>query len=177
MPRRHVSSERLSALLSASCSRRSVRALERVRPGHAAGPTALGDQNLRPNIILIMTDDMAKADLSSMPSVHSLLAKKGTSFRHALTPFSLCCPDRVTMLTGQYAHDQGLWATPHQDFPLGGYAGFTSDNNTVATWLHDAGYQTAFVGKYLNGYGKEAAPARVPRDGMNGTPVEATTTS
>jgi hypothetical protein len=95
------------------------------------GPTALGDQNLRPNIILIMTDDMAKADLSSMPSVHSLLAIKGTSFRHALTPFSLCCPDRVTMLTGQYAHNHGVLGNATSDFPLGGYAGFTSDNNTV----------------------------------------------
>jgi N-acetylglucosamine-6-sulfatase len=66
------------------------------------------------------------------------------------------------MLTGQYAHNHGVLGNDTSSFPLGGYAGFTSDSNTVATWLHDAGYQTAFVGKYLNGYGEKTAAARVP---------------
>lgn len=125
------------------------------------GRAAAGHNPHRPNIILIMTDDMASTDLASMPAVNSLLVKQGTRFRHALTPFALCCPDRVTFLTGQYAHNHGVLGNGTSSFPLGGYAGFTSDSNTVATWLHDAGYRTAFVGKYLNGYG-ETAPARVP---------------
>jgi N-acetylglucosamine-6-sulfatase len=129
-----------------------------VTPGRAS----VGDNLPRPNIILIMTDDMASTDLASMPAVNSLLVKQGTRFRHALTPFSLCCPDRLTMLTGQYAHNHGVLGNDTSSFPMGGYAGFSSDSNTVATWLHDAGYQTAFVGKYLNGYGENAAPARVP---------------
>src|SRR4051794_14919635 len=129
-----------------------------VTPGRAG----VGADLHRPNIVLIMTDDMASTDLASMPAVNSLLVRQGTKFRHALTPFSLCCPDRVTMLTGQYAHNHGVLGNDTSSFPLGGYAGFTSDSNTVATWLHDAGYQTAFVGKYLNGYGEQTAAARVP---------------
>ena len=129
-----------------------------ITPGRAA----VGAHLPRPNIVLIMTDDMASTDLASMPAVNSLLVKQGTRFRHALTPFSLCCPDRVTLLTGQYAHNHGVLGNDTSSFPLGGYAGFTSDSNTVATWLHDAGYQTAFVGKYLNGYGEKTAAARVP---------------
>jgi N-acetylglucosamine-6-sulfatase len=127
-----------------------------------SGRAAVGVNPSRPNIVLILTDDMASTDLASMPAVNSLLVKQGTRFKHALTPFSLCCPDRVTILTGQYAHNHGVLGNGTSSYPLGGYAGFTSDDNTVATWLHDAGYQTAFVGKYLNGYGEKTAAARVP---------------
>jgi arylsulfatase A-like enzyme len=127
-----------------------------------AASTVRAKAKPRPNIVFILTDDMAKSDLAYMPHVKKLLASKGTQFKHALTPFSLCCPDRVTLLTGQYAHNHGVLGNDTSDFPEGGYAGFHTDGNTVATWMHDAGYQTAFVGKYLNGYGTTANPARVP---------------
>jgi N-acetylglucosamine-6-sulfatase len=130
--------------------------------GIQLGRLGVGDKPARPNIVLILTDDMASTDLASMPAVNSLLVKQGTKFKHALTPFSLCCPDRVTILTGQYAHNHKVLGNGTTSYPLGGYAGFTSDDNTVATWLHDAGYQTAFVGKYLNGYGEKTLAARVP---------------
>jgi len=78
------------------------------------------------------------------------------------------------MLTGQYAHNHGVLGNDASSFPLGDYAGFTSDSNTVATWLHDAGYQTAFVSKYLTGR-RQPRPGR-PRDGMSGTPAEAAAT-
>lgn len=44
--------------------------------------------------------------------------------------------------------------------PLGGHAAF-DERSTAATWLQDTGYQTAFVGKYLNRYG-ERQPVAVP---------------
>jgi N-acetylglucosamine-6-sulfatase len=115
-----------------------------------------------PNIVLILVDDMGADDISAMPNVASLLADNGTSFANSFTPFSLCCPDRVSILTGQYAHNHGVLGNGTANWPLGGFQGFHSDNNTIATWLHDVGYQTAFVGKYLNNYGTPIAPARVP---------------
>ena len=64
----------------------------------------------------------------------------------------LCCPTRTTILTGKYSHGTGVYRnTP----PHGGFQTFgTQDRSTIATWLEDAGYDTALIGKYLNGYTK-----------------------
>jgi arylsulfatase A-like enzyme len=123
----------------------------------AGGPT-----DSRPNIVLILVDDMAERDLTSMPTVKRLLADEGTTFDNSFTPFSLCCPDRTSILTGQYAHNHGVLGNGTHKWPLGGFKGFKTDDNTLATWLDRAGYQTAFIGKYLNRYGTADAPARVP---------------
>ena len=103
----------------------------------------------RPNVILIVTDDQAWNTLWAMPVVQSRLIAKGTTFTNAFTPTSVCCPSRATILTGQYAHTHGLWSNK---LPLGGFHRF-DDDSTLATWLDDAGYRTALVGKYLNEYG------------------------
>jgi N-acetylglucosamine-6-sulfatase len=115
-----------------------------------------------PNIVLILVDDMTQRDVVAMPTVRSLLAGEGTTFANSFTPFSLCCPDRTSILTGQYAHNHGVLGNSTHKWPLGGFKGFETDDNTVATWLDRAGYQTAFVGKYLNLYDTARAPARVP---------------
>jgi N-acetylglucosamine-6-sulfatase len=128
------------------------------RQSAAAG----GGGDTRPNIVLILVDDMAERDLTSMPTVQALLGDEGTTFANSFTPFSLCCPDRTSILTGQYAHNHGVLGNGTHKWPLGGFKGFDTDDNTLATWLDRAGYQTAFVGKYLNRYGTADAPARVP---------------
>ena len=66
-----------------------------------------------------------------------------------LSPHPLCCPARAEILTGQYAQNNGVRS--NKPSRHGGYASSTTDD-TIATWLQDAGYSTAFVGKYLNGY-------------------------
>jgi N-acetylglucosamine-6-sulfatase len=152
----------LLALTTASATmvatgRHSVAVSGSYRPHVAA--TGSGS---RPNIVLILVDDMAERDLEHMPKVRALLGDEGTTFANSFTPFSLCCPDRTSILTGQYAHNHGVLGNDTPKYPLGGYPGFHTDDNTLATWLDDAGYQTAFVGKYLNRYAKGGAPARVP---------------
>jgi N-acetylglucosamine-6-sulfatase len=121
-----------------------------------------GAGDSRPNIVLILVDDMASRDIVAMPTVQSLLGDEGTTFANSFTPFSLCCPDRTSILTGQYAHNHGVLGNGTHKWPLGGFRGFNTDDNTLATWLSQAGYQTAFIGKYLNRYGTADAPARVP---------------
>jgi N-acetylglucosamine-6-sulfatase len=121
-----------------------------------------GSDDSRPNIVLILVDDMAARDIVAMPTVQALIGDEGTTFTNSFTPFSLCCPDRTSILTGQYAHNHGVLGNGTHKWPLGGFKGFSTDDNTLATWLDRAGYQTAFVGKYLNRYGAADAPARVP---------------
>jgi N-acetylglucosamine-6-sulfatase len=57
-------------------------------------------------------------------------------------------PVWATILTGTYSHTNGVWTNAP---PGGGFAYF-NDTNTLPVWLHAAGYATALIGKYLNGY-------------------------
>ncbi len=105
-----------------------------------------------PNIVLILTDDQTVEDVEYMPEVKSLLADEGTTFENAFVTDSLCCPSRATILRGQYAHNHLIESN---EPPYGGFEKFRElghEESTVATWLQDEGYRTAFFGKYLNGY-------------------------
>src|SRR5262245_48301960 len=62
----------------------------------------------RPNILVVMTDDMASTDVPFMPNVQRLLQRQGTTFTDAVDSFPLCCPARATFNTGQYAHNHGV---------------------------------------------------------------------
>ena len=107
----------------------------------------------RPNVVVIMTDDMRQSDLRWMPKTRRLLANQGARFTHSFAPYPLCCPARASFLSGQYTHNHGVWS--HRE-PFG-FASF-DDDSTLPVWLHDAGYNTAFLGKYLNGYGVQSLP-------------------
>ena len=119
-----------------------------VNPGsaRAASPEA------RPNIIFILTDDQDTKSVAFMPRLKTLLIDQGTTFSNFFVTYSLCCPSRSSILRGQYPHNhQVLSNTP----PNGGFLRFHNlgnENSTVATWLQGAGYRTALMGKYLNGY-------------------------
>lgn len=103
----------------------------------------------RPNVVEILTDDQTLESMRVMTNVQQLLADEGTTFANAFATFPLCCPARATLLTGQYAHNTGV---RNNILPLGGFA--TLDHtNTLPTWLREAGYATAHVGKYMNCYG------------------------
>ncbi len=112
----------------------------------------------RPNILVVMTDDQAAADVAKMPNVKRLLAERGTTFANAVDSFPLCCPARATFLTGQYAHNHGVAGNFH---PYGWY-GMRGRGNILPAWLQKAGYRTALVGKWLNGYGARDAHGEVP---------------
>ncbi|TML01971.1 MAG: hypothetical protein E6G40_01675, partial [Actinobacteria bacterium] len=112
----------------------------------------------KPNIVLILTDDQ-RWDEMQMPTVQSELIGKGVDFVNGFVVNSLCCPSRTTILTGKYSHGTDVYSDGP---PHGGFDTFKpEDGSTVATWLHDAGYRTGLVGKYLNGY-KRATASYVP---------------
>ena len=94
-----------------------------------------------------------------MPNVKKLLAKQGTTFADAVDSFPLCCPARATFITGQYAHNHDVAGN---FYPFGWY-GMKGRKNTLPAWLDRAGYTTAHVGKWLNGYGAQDAHGEVPK--------------
>ncbi|MQA14843.1 MAG: sulfatase-like hydrolase/transferase [Pseudonocardiaceae bacterium] len=63
---------------------------------------------VRPNVVVVMTDDQDVASVAHMPTVRRLLAGEGTSFSRSYASFPLCCPSRATYLTGQYSHNHGV---------------------------------------------------------------------
>jgi N-acetylglucosamine-6-sulfatase len=102
----------------------------------------------RPNVVVIETDDQTQASISVMPKTRALIGDKGTTFPNSFVNYSLCCPSRATLLSGQYAHNHGVLGNKA---PVGGFDRLDS-TNTLPVWLQGAGYYTGLIGKYLNGY-------------------------
>jgi arylsulfatase A-like enzyme len=113
----------------------------------------------RPNILLITVDDASVSDLRHMPSTQRLVVDRGTDFEDALAPTPMCAPSRASLLTGQYAHNHGVLTVEGE---AGGAQAFAHEDNTLPVWLHEAGYYTMFLGKYLNGYGDDGDPVVEP---------------
>ena len=106
----------------------------------------------RPNIVLIMADDMGFSDLGFMgsgietPNIDRL-SDEGLTFNHFYNT-GRCCPTRASLLTGLYAHNTGLgWMTVSNL----GEPGYTGDMNnqsiTIAQALKQADYATYMTGK------------------------------
>lgn len=103
----------------------------------------------RPNVVMITADDASIGDLRWMPHTRRLLQQQGVTMTQAIAPTPLCVPARTSILTGQYADNNG---TVTISGPRGGFHSFR-DRNTLPVWLRNAGYSTMFTGKYLQGYG------------------------
>ena len=126
--------------------------------GAGSGEAASPGPSEKPNVIMILTDDLDAASISRMPNLRSLLVEEGTTFENAFVTDPLCCPSRATILRGQYAHNHEILGN---EPPNGGFEKFRTlgrQNSTVATWLQDAGYRTVLVGKYMNGYDTTYVP-------------------
>ena len=107
----------------------------------------------KPNVLVVMTDDQTVESLRVMTNVATQLAAEGTTFANSFASYPLCCPSRSTFLTGQYAHNHTVMGNA---LPTGGYEKL-DHSNTLPVWLQRAGYRTAHIGKYLNGYGRRSA--------------------
>jgi arylsulfatase len=116
----------------------------------------------RPNIIVIMVDDMGFSDIgpygSEIPTPHlDALAAKGVRFSQFYNT-GRCCPTRASLLTGLYAHQAGMGHMT-QDKKLPGYRGQLNEECvTIAEVLGKAGYFTAITGKWHVGYSERVNP-------------------
>ncbi len=129
-------------------------------PGVAAQAEAA--EPPRPNIVVVMLDDANPHDgrlwsSEVMPELHDLVISRGVRFTDFHGEVPLCGPSRANLLTGQHAHNSGANSNNGSQLDV---------STTIATELDDAGYHTAYVGKYLNGY-KKFAPAQYDPPGWN----------
>jgi arylsulfatase A-like enzyme len=115
----------------------------------------------KPNILLILADDIGYADLSCTGAKHvstpalDRLAAQGIRFTNAHSPASTCTPTRRALLTGTYSWRQrpGSSIAPG-DAPLS----IPPATTTLPSLLKQAGYRTGIVGKWHLGLGPEQGP-------------------
>jgi N-acetylglucosamine-6-sulfatase len=122
-------------------------------PAGPGAPTALTvvARPRRPNIVLVIADDLDTRTTDLMPRLPALIGQHGIRFERAYVTQSLCAPSRASILTGQYPHNHRVLDNTGPD---GGFPAFRAgqEPSTIAAWLHASGYRTALVGKYMNGY-------------------------
>lgn len=128
----------------------------------------------KPNIIVILADDMGYSDLGCYGSEIDTpnldrLADNGVRFTNCYNT-SRCCPTRASLLTGLYQHQAGYG---HMDSDLGfpAYQGrFGEGAVTVAQLLQETDYRTLMLGKWHLGHEKEYYPLARGFDRMYGIP-------
>ena len=153
----HARARRLAAAALALCLGLGALAAS-PGPGRAA-PTP------RPNVVVIQTDDQTLSTLTAtwvtatgvearvMPNTLDRIRKRGISFSRYYASYPLCCPSRATLLSGRYAHSNGVISN---DAPRGGWPGYRRKaiyRHNLGVWLQNAGYRTIHIGKFLNNYG------------------------
>jgi N-acetylglucosamine-6-sulfatase len=129
-------------------------------PSQSPAPTPAPTPRVRPNLVVIVVDDLDVPTYLQLSRIRDVMASQGLSFTHAYAAQPLCAPSRASILTGQYTHNHQVFSNHAPD---GGFPAFRRlEQSTIATWLKGAGYHTALVGKYINDYPRYASDDYVP---------------
>ncbi|KAI1801373.1 putative arylsulfatase [Daldinia bambusicola] len=111
-------------------------------------------QQRRPNVVFVLTDDqdVHLSSLDYMPQVKKHLLDQGTRFASHYATTAVCCPSRVTLWTGKFAHNTNVTDVSP---PYGGYPKFVTqglNENYFPVWLREAGYNVYYTGKLFNAH-------------------------
>lgn len=113
--------------------------------GCSRGPAK---RDRRPNVVFILTDDqrwdcLSVAGHPFLKTPHmDRLANEGVRFANAFVTTSLCSPSRASFLSGLYAHTHGV---------INNFTDYPATLPSYPRALHDAGYETAYIGKWHMG--------------------------
>ncbi|RYP60222.1 hypothetical protein DL769_008211 [Monosporascus sp. CRB-8-3] len=112
------------------------------------------DAGRQPNFVFIITDDqdLLLDSLDYQPLLKRHITDQGTTFSKHYCTISICCPSRVSLLTGRAAHNTNVTDV---SAPYGGYTKFLAEgwnDNYLPVWLQQAGYNTYYTGKLMNGH-------------------------
>jgi len=142
----------LSSLVALAC-------LGLVAPCGAAGAHKNGEPRQKPNVVLILADDLGYGDLGcygqrliSTPHLDAL-AKRGVRFTNCYAGSTVCAPSRCALLTGMHMG--------HARIRTNGGGPLAADDVTLAKVLSSAGYRTQLIGKWgLGDVGTTGTPDR-----------------
>jgi arylsulfatase len=158
-----MTSARFSRLFNRTCAA-AIALAAATFPAQISAQSPAKPQPMRPNIVVILLDDVGFSDVgafgSEIPTPNiDALAKGGLSFTQFYNS-ARCSPSRASLLTGTYPHQAGLGHLEGTDFP--GAKGLQSrllDRVvTMAEVAKSAGYYTAMAGKWHVGMGHGVAP-------------------
>lgn len=126
---------------------------------HRSGSSGASSSR-RPNIVLILTDDLdvAIGGLNPLNKTKKLIGDAGMTFTNAFVASPLCCPSRASILTGKYPHNHHVINnTLDGNCSSKAWQKSEEPHTFPALLKASAGYQTFFAGKYLNQYGHSEA--------------------
>ena len=104
----------------------------------------------RPNVLIFVTDDQRFDTMKHMRATRRLIGRKGVTYKNAFATTPLCCPARASIMTGRYAHNHNVRRNFQQRK--------LDMSTTLQHHLHEAGYFTSIVGKFLNNWNPTVRP-------------------
>ena len=131
----------------------------------------------RPNVVIILADDMGYGDLGcyghptfKTPRIDRMAAE-GAKLMQFNTPTAFCAPTRASLMTGRYPFRCGMTQNPAPDGgPEADKLALPKSEVTLANVLHDAGYATGMVGKWHLGHKPGSLPTERGFDEYLGIP-------